>query len=72
MSLTELFPEVKNLQRVDKLRLMQFILVDLAEGEGIELLEAGAEYPVWTPFNAFEAAETLTDMLNRHKKEKQL
>ena len=63
MSLTELFPEVKNLPRADKLRLMQFIVVDLAQDEGVPLLTSGAEYPVWTPFNAFDAATTLNQIL---------
>jgi hypothetical protein len=67
MSLTELFPTVKSLPRVDKLRLMQFLVVELAQEEGISLLTAGAEYPIWTPLNAFDAAETLMKMLEKHK-----
>ena len=67
MSLTELFPTVKQLPRADKLRLMQFLVVELAQEEGVALLTAGAEYPIWTPFNAFGAAETLLQMLETHK-----
>ncbi len=67
MSLTELFPNVKLLPRADKLRLMQFLVVELAQEEGIALLTAGAEYPIWTPLNAFDAAETLMKMLENHK-----
>ncbi|MEZ4658284.1 MAG: hypothetical protein R2911_11985 [Caldilineaceae bacterium] len=67
MSLTELYPSVKELTRADKLRLMQFLVIDLAQEEGVPLLAAGAEYPIWTPLNAFEAAETLLDMLAKHK-----
>ena len=48
MLLTELFPTVKSLPRADKLRLMQFLVVELAQEEGVSLLTAGAEYPVWT------------------------
>lgn len=59
MSLTELFPTVKRLPRADKLRLMQFLVIDLAQEEGVPLLAAEAEYPIWTPLNAFDAAETL-------------
>jgi hypothetical protein len=66
MSLTELFPTVKQLPRADKLRLMQFLVVELAQEEGIALLTAGAEYPIWTPLNAFGAAETLRKMLEVH------
>ncbi|MCE7989242.1 MAG: hypothetical protein DYG89_49440 [Caldilinea sp. CFX5] len=67
MSLAELFPDIKLLPRADKLRLMQFLVVELAQEEGVPLLTAGAEYPVWTPINAFGAAETLMKMLENHK-----
>lgn len=67
MSLTELFPSVHQLPRADKLRLMQFLVVELAKEEGVPLLTAGAEYPVWTPLNAFSAAETMVKMLEDHK-----
>ena len=67
MSLTELFPDVKLLPRADKLRLMQFLVVELAQEEGVSLLTPGAEYPIWTPLNAFEAADTLMEMLENYK-----
>lgn len=67
MSLTELYPNVKELPRADKLRLMQFLVFELAQEEGISLLTAGAEYPVWTPINAFGAADTLMKLLESHK-----
>ena len=67
MLLTELFPAVKMLPRADKLRLMQFLVSDLAQDEGVPLLTADAEYPIWTPLHAFEAAETLLQMLHTHK-----
>ncbi|ETW95072.1 hypothetical protein [Candidatus Entotheonella palauensis] len=69
MSLTELFPAVKNLPRADKLRLMQFLVIDLAQEEGVPLLAADAEYPVRTPLNAFDAADTLLRMLDTHRDE---
>lgn len=69
MSLTELFPDIKMLARADKLRLMQFLVVDLAQEEGIPLLSGDAEYPIWTPLHAFEAADTLLQMLQTHQGE---
>jgi hypothetical protein len=69
MSLTELFPAIKMLPRADKLRLMQFLVVDLAQEEGIPLLSADAEYPLWTPLNAPDAADTLLQMLHTHQAE---
>ncbi|MBX3052530.1 MAG: hypothetical protein KF753_13700 [Caldilineaceae bacterium] len=67
MSLAELFPDVKLLPRADKLRLMQFLVVELAQEEGVSLFTAGSTYPVWTPLNAFDAAETLMEMLKNQK-----
>ena len=67
MSLTELVPAIRMLPRADKLRLMQFLIIDLAQEEGIPLLAAEAEYPVWTPLNAFDAADTLWQMLQTHQ-----
>ena len=67
MTVVELYPKVKMLPRADKLRLMQFLVIDLAQEDGIPLLAADAEYPVWTPINALEAADTLFQMLQDHK-----
>ncbi len=69
MSLTELLPTIKMLPRADKLRLMQLLVIDLAQEEGVSLLAAEAEYPVWTPINAVDAGETLLQMLETHRAE---
>ncbi len=69
MSLAELLPAVRVLPRADKLRLLHFLVVDLAREEGVPLLATDAEYPIWTPLNAFQAAETLLQMLEAHKVE---
>ena len=63
MSINELFPTIKMLPRADKLRLIQFLVIDLAQEEGVPLLAGDAEYPIWTPLNAFDAADTLLQML---------
>jgi hypothetical protein len=57
------------LPRADKLRLMQFLVIDLAQEEGIPLLSAETEYPIWTPLNAFDAADALLQMLQTHQAE---
>ena len=67
MSLTELVPAIRMLPRADKLRLMQFLIIDLAHEEGVPLLSAEAEYPTWTPLNAFDTADTLLQMLQTHQ-----
>ena len=48
---------------------MQFLVIDLAQEEGVPLLAADAEYPIWTPLHAFEAADALLQMLKTHQAE---
>jgi len=67
MTVTELYPTVKMLPRAEKLRLMQFLVIDLAQEDGIPLLAAEIDYPVWTPLNAFETGDALFQMLQEHK-----
>lgn len=64
---TELLPKVQALPRADKLRLMQFLVFELAREEGIALLQPNQAYPVWTPYNAFEAAATLLNALEEEQ-----
>lgn len=63
MSLPELTSAIEKLPRADKLRLIQLLATDLAKEDGIQRQGADSEYPVWTPLNAFDAADTLPDML---------
>ncbi len=67
MTLEELLAEVKSLSRSEKIRLMHFLVVDLAEQEGVSLLAPNVEYPIWTPLNSFEAAEALANFLETEK-----
>lgn len=63
MSLIEILPYVQSLPRVDKLRLIQLLAQELAEAEAPPSLMAGQSYPVWSPDQAFVAAETLLQAL---------
>ena len=64
MSLMEILPNIQSLPRADKLRLIQFLAQDLAETEGPPAFVAGQSYPVWSPDQAFAAAETLLQTLH--------
>jgi len=64
MSLKELLPILQKLERADKLRAVQFLVFELAKEEGIALLAPGAAYPVWTPYHAVGAADSLLGMLS--------
>lgn len=71
--LPELLPALHALSRVDKLRAIQHLAVDLAvdlagdlageEGGSFLQLEAGLAYPVWTPHGAEEAGAALLKAL---------
>jgi len=63
MSMTELYSIVQALPRGEKLRLVQLLIAVLARDEGICVLQEGAQYPVWTPYHAFEAAQGLLEAL---------
>jgi hypothetical protein len=63
MSLAELLPAVQALPRKDKFRLVQELIAELAQEEGL----AEGEYPVWSPYDAHEAAATLLQLLEQDK-----
>ena len=59
MNLPELLPALHDLPRADKFRAQQFLTTELAQEEAG--LVTGAEYPIWSPYEAHEAAATLTE-----------
>ena len=66
MSTEELFDELRRLNRADKLRAMQVLVMELASEEDT-LLIPDASYEVWSPYDASNAAQTLLDMLEADK-----
>jgi hypothetical protein len=56
--LEELIPEAKSLSRVDKLRLIQLLAEELAGDEGSDI-KANQSYAVWSPDQAFGAADVM-------------
>jgi hypothetical protein len=68
MSLNELLPAVQALPRPEKYRLVQILVADLASQEGVPLLQAGGEYPIWSPFDASDAAAALQGLLQQEGK----
>jgi hypothetical protein len=67
MSLSELLPSVQSLPRAEKYQLLQLLAADLAHSEGLPHLQPGASYPVWSPYDANEAAATLLLMLEQER-----
>jgi hypothetical protein len=64
MTVTELFPALRNLPRADKLKVMQFLVTELAQ-EDEPSIQAGATYEIWSPFDSHEAASQLAKLLDR-------
>lgn len=62
MNITELLPQLRKLNRADKLYVMQFLVSELAQEE-TDLLRPGLSYPVWSPYNATEAANMMLKVL---------
>ena len=66
MSLAEVLPQVQMLSRLDRFRLIQFLAQELERDEG-GLIEPGRSYPVWSPYDAHDAAATLLQVLEQEK-----
>lgn len=66
MTVTELLLALHDLNRADKLRVLQFLVAEFAKEEEM-FLTAGTTYPVWSPHAAFEAADTLLAALASDK-----
>ena len=65
--LAELIPEAKSLSRVDKLRLIQLLAEELAGDEGGDI-KANQSYAVWSPDQAFSAADVMLRALANEKR----
>jgi hypothetical protein len=66
MSTEEVFGELRKLNRADKLRAMEILVLELAAEEDA-LLSTGMQYEVWSPFDAPAAAQSLTKLLEQEK-----
>ena len=65
MSLNELTPILLDLDRADKLRVLQFLIQELAKEENALL--AAEFYPIWSPYNSFQAANVLLASLKKEQ-----
>lgn len=68
MTVVELLPQLQALPRVEKLRAMQFLIGEIAREEAISPFVPGADYPVWSPYEAFDAAATLQNLLEQDQR----
>ncbi|AFZ35836.1 hypothetical protein Sta7437_2294 [Stanieria cyanosphaera PCC 7437] len=62
----ELLNTLRNFNRADKLYIMQVLVSELAQAK-TNLIQPDQEYPVWSPYDAFEAADTMLQVLEKAK-----
>ncbi len=60
--ITALLPLLKKLQWQEKVMLIQMLSAELIEDTA--QFTPNQPYPVWTPLNAYEASDVLTNLLN--------
>ncbi len=66
MVLSELISTLRGLNRSDKLYVMQVLISELAQQE-IDLIKPDQVYPVWSPYDSIEAADTMLKALQAAK-----
>jgi len=66
MTVTELLPTLKQLNRYEKIRVVQILIDDIAREEAA-FFESGKQYEVWSPYESYEAAAILHKMLEERK-----
>ncbi|HEY9796219.1 MAG TPA: hypothetical protein V6D30_11320 [Leptolyngbyaceae cyanobacterium] len=62
----ELLNTLRGLKRADKLYIVQVLISELAQEE-TDLIKPDQAYPVWSPYDAFEAANTMLEVLQAAK-----
>ena len=67
MTLAELLPALHGLPKCEKLRAIQLLAADIAHEDGEILVPSDAAYPVWSPFDAFDGAASLMQLLEDEK-----
>jgi len=63
---SELISTLRGLSRSDKFHIMQILISELAQQE-TDLIKPDQSYPVWSPYDAFEAADTMLKVLHSAK-----
>ncbi len=62
----ELISILQGLSRADKFYIVQILISELAQKE-TELIKPDQSYPVWSPYDAVEAADTMLKVLQTAK-----
>ena len=70
MSIAELMPTLKSLPRDEKLQVLRLMASDLTQEAGVDIFQSNASYPIWTPFSAYDACESLQRLLEEDRMQK--
>jgi hypothetical protein len=62
----ELISTLRGFSRADKFYIVQFLISELAQQE-TDLIKPDQSYPVWSPYDAVEAADTMLKILDAAK-----
>jgi hypothetical protein len=62
MSLTELISSIDRLSQPEKLSLFQHLAAQIPDAE-LQAIFSASEYPIWSPYEATEAASILMQMI---------
>ena len=63
---SKLISTLRELSRSDKLYIMQILISELAQQE-TNLIKPEQSYPIWSPYDAVEAADTMLKVLQAAK-----
>lgn len=63
---SELILTLRGLSRADQLYIMQLLISELAQKE-TDLIKPDRAYPIWSPYDAVEAADTMLKVLEAAK-----
>lgn len=63
---SDLLSTLKSLSRLDKFYIMQLLISELSQQEN-NLIQPEQDYPVWSPYGADEAANTMLKVLQNFK-----
>ena len=66
MTVTEILPTLRALNRTDKIRVIQFLANEVAREEEV-FFEEEKSYQIWSPFESYKAAEQLMNLLEEEK-----
>lgn len=67
MPLSDLLPALKALPAPEKLQALAFLQEELTAEQGEFPFPPGARLPVWSPFDAYEAAAVMSKLIEERR-----